>query len=195
MDDVSDKVLIMNIEEDKTIVLGKRTLVKQDSAKELFPVVDEDGNVLETITRSEAHCGTKKLHPVVHLHVFNNDGELYLQHRAAWKEVQPDKWDTATGGHIDYGETVGEALAREVYEEIGLKPEQYNPRFLTKYVYESDIERELVYIYTTVYNGNLIPSETETSGGRFWSISDIKSSLGKGVFTPMFEKEQERLNL
>ena len=41
-----------------------------DNQKELFPVVDEEGNVLGSISRGEAHNGTKILHPVVHLHVF-----------------------------------------------------------------------------------------------------------------------------
>lgn len=180
----------MNIEE-KTITEmdGERHLVKSDSKGEKFPVVDEEGNVLDSMTRSEAHSGTKRLHPVVHLHVFNSKGELYLQHRADWKEVQPDKWDTATGGHVDYGETVYEALQREVYEEIGLRPDMYEPVLKKKYVYESAIERELVYVFTTQYDGELYPSATETTGGKFWPISKIRDNIGIGVFTPMFEKE------
>jgi isopentenyldiphosphate isomerase len=42
---------------------------------------------------------------VVHLHVFNSRGELYLQKRPEWKDIQPGKWDTAVGGHIDLGES------------------------------------------------------------------------------------------
>lgn len=180
----------MNIEENKTTsLLGERHLVVQDAGGELFPVVDEKGNVLDKMTRSEAHCGTKRLHPVVHLHVLNSRGELYLQHRAAWKEVQPNKWDTATGGHIDYGETVSEALAREVYEEIGMAPTVYQPRLLKKYVYESAIERELVYVFATTYDGPLSPSDTETEGGRYWKREEIAQGIGHNVFTPMFEKE------
>ena len=78
----------------------------------MFPVVDEDGNILSAATRGECHGGSMMLHPVVHLHVFNSKGELYLQHRPSWKDIQPDKWDTATGGHIDLGECVEDALKR-----------------------------------------------------------------------------------
>lgn len=184
-----------NIEEERELHLGSRTLVSQDSGKELFPVVDENGAVLGSMTRAEAHCGTKRLHPVVHLHVFNSDGALYLQCRAPWKEVQPGKWDTATGGHVDYGETVGEALSREVYEEIGLRPDEYVPRLLGKYVYESDIERELVYVFVTTFDGEPSPSATETTAGRFWTKDELYAAVGHNLLTPMFEKEMGRMNL
>lgn len=64
------------------------------------------------------HGGGGLLHPVVHLHLFNSRGELYLQRRPVWKDIQPGRWDTAVGGHVDYGETVDDALRREVREEL-----------------------------------------------------------------------------
>ena len=84
-----------------------------DNEEEQFPIVDEQGNILGAISRGHAHDGCKILHPVVHLHVFNSRGELYLQHRPAWKDIQPDKWDTACGGHVDLGESIEIALRRE----------------------------------------------------------------------------------
>lgn len=89
-----------------------------DNKNEEFPIVDEMGNILGAVTRGHAHDGSKILHPVVHLHVFNSRGDLYLQHRPAWKDIQPDKWDTACGGHVDLGESVSQALHREVREEL-----------------------------------------------------------------------------
>ena len=65
-----------------------------DNGKELFPLVDEEGNIIGSITRQEAHSGTKQLHPVVHLHLFNSKGELYLQLRPSWKDWRNrEKWD------------------------------------------------------------------------------------------------------
>ena len=88
--------------------------MNKDNEKEIFPIVDEEGNVLGRITRGEAHDGRKVLHPVVHLHVFNSKGQLFLQRRPHWKDIQPDRWDTAVGGHVDFGENIDEALKREV---------------------------------------------------------------------------------
>ena len=51
----------------------------QDNNEEMFPIVDEDGNIVSAATRGECHGGSKLLHPVVHLHLFNPAGEIYLQ--------------------------------------------------------------------------------------------------------------------
>lgn len=160
---------------------------------ELLPVVNENGDVVGKTTRKEAHGPAKPLHPVVHLHVFNSKGELYLQKRPEWKDVQPGKWDTATGGHVDYGETIDEALAREVGEELGIAG--YEPTFLGRYVFESNVERELVHVYRTVYDGEIVPNADELDGGRFWTPREIADAIGKGVLTPNFESEYKRFFL
>ena len=71
--------------------------------EEWFPLVDEKGETIGKATRKECHSGSKMLHPVVHLHIFNKAGDLYLQKRSINKDIQPGKWDTAVGGHIAYG--------------------------------------------------------------------------------------------
>ena len=164
----------------------------QDNKEELFPIVDEHGNIIDAATRGECHRGSKQLHPVVHLHVFNSKGELYLQKRPEWKDIHPGKWDTAVGGHIDLGENVEQALKREVREELGITDFDYEQ--ITSYVFESAHERELVYVHKTVYDGPINPSD-ELDGGRFWSIEEIKANIGKNVFTPNFENEIRKVNL
>lgn len=163
-----------------------------DNNDELFPVVDEDGNIVGTATRGECHGGSKLLHPVVHLHVFDGKGNLFLQKRPEWKDIQPGKWDTSVGGHVDLGEDVSSALKREVSEELGI--EEFVPEFIVSYVFESDRERELVFVHKTVYDGPILPS-AELDGGRFWSREEIVSYIGSGVFTPNFEQEYRRVFL
>ena len=160
--------------------------MNSDNNEEMFPLVDEQGNIIGAAKRGECHNGSKLLHPVVHLYVFNSKGELYLQKRPEWKDIQPGKWDTAVGGHIDLGENVEMALKREVREELGIT--DFQPEAIRSYVFESAREKELVYSYKTVYEGSITPSE-ELADGRFWSIEEIKKNMGKGVFTPNFENE------
>lgn len=161
-----------------------------DNKEELFPIVDEQGNILGAISRGKAHDGSKVLHPVVHLHLFNSKGELYLQHRPLWKDIQPGKWDTACGGHVDLGESVEQALRREVREELGVT--DFSPIAMGSYVFESKRERELVYVHRCVYDGEVSPSKEELDGGRFWTRQEILSNMGKEVFTPNFENEYKK---
>ena len=67
---------------------------------EWFPLVNEEGETIGKATRKECHSGSKLLHPVIHLHIFNKDGDLYLQKRSMNKDIQPGKWDTAVGEGI-----------------------------------------------------------------------------------------------
>ena len=157
-----------------------------DNNDEMLPLVDEQGNIIGAATRGECHDGTKRLHPVVHLHVYNGRGEVYLQKRPDWKTIQPGKWDTAVGGHIDLGENIELALKREAGEELGI--EDFIPEQVAKYVFESEVERELIFVFKTVYDGEIRPTD-ELDGGRFWPMDELVESMGKGVFTPNFESE------
>jgi len=159
--------------------------------EEFFPLVDEAGNIVGRATRKECHGGSMMLHPVVHLHIFNAKGELYLQKRSMNKDIQPGKWDTAVGGHVDFGEGVELALRREAREELGVI--DFKPEFNYSYLWESTVERELVYSYRTVYEGKITIDPVELDEGRFWSFEEIEKSLSEDLFTGNFKKEFEML--
>lgn len=160
---------------------------------ELFPIVDENGLTIGSATRRECHSGNMLLHPVVHLHIFAPDGSILLQKRSDDKDIQPGKWDTSVGGHVDFGETIEDALRREASEELGVT--DFEPMPLSPYIFQSEIERELVNPFTVVlppdYPFNF--QKSEISAVKFWSRDEINSSMGKGILTPNFEKEYRRL--
>ncbi len=133
----------------------------------------------------------KPLHPVVHLHIISRDGSIYLQQRSASKDFLPLKWDTAVGGHVAYGEYVLEALYREASEELRFT--DFNPVFITSYVYESERERELVNVFATVGDFILKPDGDEVTDGRYWPPEEIEAATGKSILTPNFESEYHKI--
>jgi isopentenyldiphosphate isomerase len=161
------------------------------SKEEWLPLVNEKGNVIGKAPRSVCHSDKKYLHPVVHLHVINKKGDIYLQKRPMNKKIQPGKWDTAVGGHIAFGESLEDGLKREAFEEINLK--DFKAQLLGSYIWESDVEREFVFCFVTKFDGPISFNSEELSDGRFWSIKEIKSAIGKGVLTPNFENEFSKI--
>lgn len=160
-------------------------------AEEWVPLVDEKGMITGRAPRSEVHNGSKLLHPVVHLHVLNGKGAVLLQKRPLSKLIQPGKWDTAVGGHISSGESVEEALKKEAFEEIGLK--DFSARMLKRYIWKSDEESELVYLFITCDYENYHVHSDEVEEARFWTINQIQRNLGTGIFTPNFEHDFQLL--
>ncbi len=154
---------------------------------EYLPIIDETGAVVGKATRAECHSGTFLLHPVVHLHVFDPQGRLYLQKRSLDKDIQPGKWDTAVGGHVDYGEAVPDALLREAAEELSLRG--FEPEFVVRYKFVSAVEAEMVHVFRACTGAQPVPDPAEISEGRFWTQAEIRARLGTGLFTPNFEQE------
>ena len=162
--------------------------MKYNNPDEWFPIVNEDGKEISRALRSVCHDGKSKLlHPVVHMHLFNAGGELFLQKRAATKDLLPGCWDTSVGGHLSPGESPEEALKRETFEELGLKNFSY--KFIMKYVWESTREKELVYSFTGKSDDYPDINRDEIDEGRFWSLEEIEKSLDNSIFTPNFKHE------
>jgi len=158
------------------------------NASEMLPIVEPNGAVVAQAARSVCHySGKKLLHPVVHLHVVDVNGRVFLQKRSGLKNRFPHMWDISVGGHVSYGEYFLEALHRESREEIGLM--DFNPQYIKTYVFESEREKELVNVYATIGDFNLQIDNTELEDGRFWTPGQIESEIGKGIMTPIFEKE------
>jgi len=155
--------------------------------EEWLPLVDEKGKITGRATRREVHSGPGRLHPVIHLHLINSKGEIYLQKRALHKDTQPGKWDTSVGGHVDLGESIEQALLRETQEELNIT--SIRPIPLMQYKWETSVESELVFSFRALYNAEPVFNKKEIDDGRFWTINEIRENTGIGTFTPNFENE------
>lgn len=85
----------------------------------------------EIIEKSMAHK-EGIWHSSIHLIIVNR-GRLrtLFQQRSSNKDLYPNMWDIAVGGHISSGENDYEAVRRELYEELGI--DTNNIKFLKKY--------------------------------------------------------------
>lgn len=87
--------------------------------QERFPVVDETDRILRYAYRAEVHANNFR-HRAVHILVFNEAGQLYLQKRSRRKDRHPLLWDSSAAGHVSAGEGYDDTARRELQEELGL---------------------------------------------------------------------------
>jgi isopentenyldiphosphate isomerase len=159
--------------------------------EEIIQLVDLEGNPTGSAPRSVCHSDNTLIQLVVHIEIFNDKGDIYLQKRSKTKDLYPGLWDTAVGGHVCAGENPYVAVMREAEEELGIKPD--NPEFLFKYIHSNDTETEVAFLYKTVYNGPFNIDYDEVVDGRFYGITEIESLIGKNYFTDNFENEYSLL--
>lgn len=158
---------------------------------ELLEVINEQGDVIKLVTRSECHLNPSFIHRVVHVLVFDPAREqLYLQKRSRHKDIQPGKWDTSVGGHLCPGEPLEIGAQRELEEELGITGLKLT--HLYQYLMSSEHETELVNTYMGIWPGAFHPNPQEIEEGRFWSLQEIERHMGQQLFTPNFEDEYRR---
>jgi len=91
---------------------------------ELLSVVDENDCIIDTCPRHIIHA-TGLRHRAVHILVFNELGQLFLQKRSMKKDLNGGLWDTSAAGHVDADEDYDISAIREVEEELGICFIQY----------------------------------------------------------------------
>lgn len=90
---------------------------------EQLGVRSADGQLLGTVERAVVRplgIATR----AVHLAGLAPDGRHWIQQRALDKPNDPGLWDTLMGGMVPAADTAEQALARETWEEAGLRLEQ-----------------------------------------------------------------------
>ncbi len=156
---------------------------------ERFDVVDSDDRVIGSALRDEVHGNPELIHRVAHVLVFSSDDRLFLQKRSLDKDVQPGKWDTSVGGHVDAGESYEAAAGREMSEELGVSREPLTEIY--RYLHRNDYESEMVTTFLVTFDGPFALARGEISEGRFWTLDEIDGTNPE-LFTPNFLDELGR---
>jgi 16S rRNA (adenine1518-N6/adenine1519-N6)-dimethyltransferase len=132
--------------------------------EESFPVVDNSDRVTGAAPRRQVH-GNNLRHRAVHILVFDRKGALYLQKRSRWKDRHPGAWDSSAAGHVIAGEEYDDAAGRELREELGIQ----SPLEKIGKLAASDLTgQEFIWLYRTVYDGEILPNKQEIEIGRYF---------------------------
>lgn len=168
--------------------LSKGPPVEQET--ELLEVVDESGRTLRLAPRSECHGNPSLVHRAVHVFVRDQAGRVFLQKRSLGKRIQPGKWDTSVGGHVDPGESYELAATRELEEELGIELGEFGHlEHRHDYVWSTYLETEQVRTFELTCEGPFRLHPQEIDDGRFWTEAELRDAVGQGVLTPNLEHE------
>jgi len=162
------------------------------SGDEIFEIVDEDNHVIGTAKRSECHGNPALIHRTSHVVVFHPDGRVLLQRRSSQKDIQPGKWDTAVGGHLDPGEDFETAARREMSEELGIAP-QLPLQYLFDAKIRNRIESENTRVFGVTFAGPFDFPRDEIDEVRFFTPAELRDPVRQVEFTPNLVKEVAEL--
>jgi ribosomal protein L11 methyltransferase len=157
---------------------------------EIFELVDDHGKIVGRAPRALCHRTPALLHRAAHVIVTDGTGRIYLQKRSLAKDIQPGKWDTSVGGHVDAGEDHEAGARREMREELGLAGEL---RFLYRYQWRTACETELVETYLHVAQSEPQIRPEEIDAGRWFTFEEAAALVAAGAATPNLAEELRRV--
>ena len=118
---------------------------------ELIDILDDKGNKIGEELKSVAHH-RGLWHKSVHVIINNINSDMSLfQKRCSLKDLYPNKWDIAVGGHVGAKEEEINAAIRELKEELGITVNIDELKLINvvkeNLLDNSIISNEFVYIY------------------------------------------------
>ena len=134
----------------------------------------------KTVVRGRTFLRPGEYHLVVHIWIVSSKGELLIQKRSKEKKLMPGEW-AATGGSAFSGESSISAAKRELAEELGIKAEENELRFIKR------IKRRnsLVDVWFTVCDTpaeNLTLQKGEVALARWVDTKTFSEMVEKGKF-------------
>jgi isopentenyldiphosphate isomerase len=142
---------------------------------ELLPVVDENDCIVDTCPRYLVHASGLR-HRAVHILVFNEQGQLFLQKRSMKKDLNGGLWDTSAAGHVDADEDYDSTAVRELEEELGISIiHTLEPLF--KLPADENTGMEFIQVYRFIHNGPFILAADEIDEGDWFNVVDISERI------------------
>ena len=161
-------------------------------------LVDDADREIGHLDRANCHAGSGVLHRAFSLLIFNGNGELLLQQRAATKRLWPLYWSNSCCSHPRRAESMEAAVHRRLGEELGVSCPLH---FLFKFQYQAQFdaagaERELCSVFIGRCSGRVRVNPAEIHDWRWISTAALQAEMAgpeAAKFTPWFRLEWQRV--
>lgn len=141
-------------------------------------LVAENDEVLGLMEKMQAHQNGI-LHRAFSVFLFNTNGEMLLQKRAAGKYHSPNQWTNACCSHPKSAETYLDGAKRRLFEELGIET---NLEEKFHFIYKADVgqnlwEHELDHVFTGNFEGEFHLNPEEVSEVRYISMDNLEKEM------------------
>lgn len=140
---------------------------------EYLDVVDQNDLVINRLLRREIHAQGLR-HRAVHILVFNQHQQLFLQKRSMRKDLNKGLWDSSAAGHVDVDEDYLSSANRELAEELGITAALTH---LFKLAACAELGMEFIQVYRCQHNGPFTLAVDEIDDGIWLTIPEITARV------------------
>ena len=150
----------------------------------LIDTVDDQDNPIGIIKRSLA-LPLRSNFRVVHLLLFNQQGDLLLQQLGFGRERHPGAWGSSVAAYVASGETYVQAAQRRLPEELGITTPLHA---LGKTSMNDEGSTKFIMLYTGIADGPFNYDHEHITRLEFCSIPEIVTfrQARTRTFTPTF---------
>ena len=150
---------------------------------ENFDVYDKDRRTLGYTYPRGTKLKNDEYRTVVHICVFNKNGEMLIQQRASCKKLWANKWDITAGGNVMAGESSSEGASRELYEELGINVDFSNIRPHFTINFENGFD-DYYFLNLELNLNDLTLQEDEVQSVKWASKAEVEKMFDDGLFLP-----------
>lgn len=161
-------------------------------------LVDREDKEIGFAPKLEAHLGSGKLHRAFSLLIFDRQGRLLLQKRAANKMLWGGFWSNTVCSHPRKGEKTVDAAHRRLKEEIGMTTDQLEEA--CTFVYQVPFgsiggEHEFLHVFVGQSEDEPAPQPEEIESIRWTTRRELEAEMKAYPerFTPWFAMILEQL--
>ena len=150
----------------------------QNGTHEEVVLVNERDEAIGTMEKQEAHR-KGLLHRAFSIFLFDAEGRLLLQQRAAEKYHSASLWTNTCCSHPRPGEELALAAARRLHEEMG-QTAVLEPRFTFTYRAEVGnglIEHELDHVFFGRATTDPVPDPAEVQAWRYVDMDELRLEM------------------